>query len=83
MPTANFVVEYTAKLTYKKLVGNSKVACELSSRTHGATEWWVLVEKEKKGEERGRFWAKRRSQLRPLELHAAWTWGKGRGKGRA
>jgi hypothetical protein len=42
-PTANFVVCYTAKLTDKKLVG--KVACELSSRTHGPTEWWVLVEK--------------------------------------
>ena len=39
--------EYTAKLTNKKLVG--KVACELSSRTHGATDWWVLVEKKGAG----------------------------------
>ena len=43
-PSANFVVEYHAKLTDKKLVG--KVACELTARTHGVEEWWVLVEKE-------------------------------------
>ena len=30
-PSANFVVEYQAKLTDKKLVG--KVSCELSART--------------------------------------------------
>ena len=40
-PTANFVVCYTAKLTDKKLVG--KVACELSLRIHGPSEWWVVV----------------------------------------
>ena len=43
-PTANFVVEYVARLTDKKLVG--KVACELSERTYGPCEWWVLVERE-------------------------------------
>jgi hypothetical protein len=43
-PTANFVVEYHAKLTDKKLVG--KVACELSARTWGPKEWWVLVQKD-------------------------------------
>ena len=46
-PSANFVVEYHAKLTDKKLVG--KVSCELSGRTYGASEWWVLVEKEGPG----------------------------------
>ena len=25
---------------------NGNVACELSARTHGPAEWWVLVEKE-------------------------------------
>jgi hypothetical protein len=40
-------LEYHAKLTDKKLVG--KVSCELSGRTYGASEWWVLVEKEGPG----------------------------------
>ena len=40
-PTANFVVEYHAKFTEKKLAG--KVSCELTERTHGPAEWWVLV----------------------------------------
>ena len=40
------MVEYQAKLTDKKLVG--KVFCELSARTYGSAEWWVLVEKEPK-----------------------------------
>ena len=41
-PTANFVVKYTNnKYTNKKL--NGTVACELSTRKHGATEWWVLL----------------------------------------
>ena len=42
-PTANFVVKYTNKYTNKKL--NGTVACELSTRKHGATEWWVLLQK--------------------------------------
>ena len=42
-PSANFVVEYTSKLTGKVLKG--KASCELSARTHGTEEWWVLVEK--------------------------------------
>ena len=46
-PSANFVVEYHAKMTDKKLVG--KVSCELSARTYGAAEWWVLVERENAG----------------------------------
>ena len=37
-------VKYTAKMTDSALNGN--VACELSARTHGPTEWWVLVEKD-------------------------------------
>ena len=41
-PSANFVVDYSAKLTDKQLVG--KVACELSGRTYGPGEWWVSVE---------------------------------------
>ena len=43
-PTANFVVKYTAKITEGSINGN--VACELSARTHGPGEWWVLVEKD-------------------------------------
>ena len=46
-PSANFVVEYQAKFTDKKLVGT--VFCELSARTYGSAEWWVLVEKEEGG----------------------------------
>ena len=48
-PTANFVVEYHKKLTLNKLAG--KVSCELSARTYGTEEWWVLVEREKGGAE--------------------------------
>ena len=43
-PTANFVIKYTAKMTDGAL--NSSVACELSARTYGPAEWWVLVEKD-------------------------------------
>ena len=39
-PTANFVVEYHAKLTDKKL--NGKVSCELTERTHGIDESRVV-----------------------------------------
>jgi len=46
-PSANFVVEYRAPQTDKKLAG--KVSCELSARTYGTGEWWVLVEKEGPG----------------------------------
>ena len=48
-PTANFVVEYHKKLTLNKLAG--KVSCELSARTYGTEEWWVLVEREEGGAE--------------------------------
>ena len=44
VPTANFVVKYTANMTDGAINGN--VACELSARTHGPAEWWLLVEKE-------------------------------------
>ena len=43
-PTANFVIRYTSKMTDGELNGN--VACELSARTHGPAEWWVVVEKD-------------------------------------
>lgn len=43
-PSANAVVSYKSKLTNKALNGN--VACELSMRTYGRGEWWVLVAKE-------------------------------------
>ena len=43
-PSANFVVKYTAKMTGNKAL-NGCVTCELSARTHGATQWWVEVEK--------------------------------------
>ena len=46
-PTANFVVSYKASMTNKALDGN--VACELSARTHGPEEWWVLVERVPRG----------------------------------
>ena len=42
-PTANFVVKYYPKATDKKL--NGLVSCELSARTHGVGEWWVLIER--------------------------------------
>ena len=41
-PTANFVVKYNSKTTGGAINGN--VACELSARTHGPNEWWVMVE---------------------------------------
>ena len=44
VPTANLVVKYTANMTDGAINGN--VACELSARTHGPAEWWLLVEKE-------------------------------------
>ena len=43
-PTANFVIKYTSKITDGAL--NGYVACELSARTHGPAEWWVVVEKD-------------------------------------
>ena len=43
-PTATFAVKYTSKMAGNAINGN--VACELSARTHGPAEWWVLVEKE-------------------------------------
>ena len=42
VPTANFVVRYAAKQTGGQL--NGLVACELSPRTHGVDQWWVLLE---------------------------------------
>ena len=42
-PTANFVVKYASAKTNKKL--NGAVACELTARTHGVSEWWVLLQK--------------------------------------
>ena len=38
------LVKYTASMTGGAINGN--VACELSARTHGPAEWWLLVEKE-------------------------------------
>ena len=38
------MIKYMAKMTDGALAGN--VACELSARTHGPAEWWVLVEKD-------------------------------------
>ena len=40
--TANFVVRYTAKQTNGQIDG--LVACELSARTYGASQWWVLLQ---------------------------------------
>jgi hypothetical protein len=40
-PTANFVVRYAGKETGGRLHG--LVACELSERTHGVDQWWVLA----------------------------------------
>ena len=42
VPTANFVVRYAAKQTGGEL--NGLVACELSPRTHGVDQWWVLLQ---------------------------------------
>ena len=41
VPTANFVVRYAAQQTGGEL--NGLVACELSPRTHGVDQWWVLL----------------------------------------
>ena len=43
-PTANCVVKYTSKATNGAL--NGKTAGELSVRTHGPGEWWVVLEKD-------------------------------------
>ena len=40
-PTANYVVRYTPKQTNGLIDG--LVACELSARTYGASQWWVLL----------------------------------------
>ena len=40
--TANFVVRYSAKQTNGQIDG--LVACELSARTYGASQWWVLLQ---------------------------------------
>ena len=42
VPTANFVVRYAAQQTGGEL--NGLVACELSPRTHGVDQWWVMLE---------------------------------------
>ena len=41
--TANFVVRYNAKQTGGQIDG--LVACELSARTYGASQWWVLLQR--------------------------------------
>ena len=43
VPTASHVVRYTARQTNGKIDG--LVACELSARTYGANQWWVLLQK--------------------------------------
>jgi hypothetical protein len=42
VPTANYVVRYTAKETDGQVDG--LVACELSARNYGVGQWWVLLE---------------------------------------
>ena len=41
VPTANYVVRYTHRQTNGLIDG--LVACELSARTYGASQWWVLL----------------------------------------
>jgi hypothetical protein len=41
VPTANYVVRYTAKQTNGQVDG--LVACELSARNYGVGQWWVLL----------------------------------------
>ena len=43
VPTANYIVRYTAKQTNGQIDGI--VACELSARTYGASQWWVLLQR--------------------------------------
>ena len=43
VPTANYIVRYTAKQTNGQIDG--LVACELSARTYGASQWWVLLQR--------------------------------------
>ena len=47
VPTANFVVRYTSQQTDGRIDG--LVACELSSRTYGASQWWVLLQHSRDG----------------------------------
>jgi len=42
VPTANYVVRYTSKQTNGHIDG--LVACELSARTYGVSQWWVLLQ---------------------------------------
>ena len=56
-------------MTDKKLVG--KVSCELSARTYGTAEWWVLVEKEGAG------------AAAPSSAVSGPSRGRGRGRGKA
>ena len=42
VPTANYVVRYTNGQTNGQI--NGLVACELSARTYGASQWWVLLQ---------------------------------------
>ena len=68
-PTANFVIKYNSKTSDGALNGN--VACELSARTHGPLEWWVVVKKgaeplassaDGKGKGKGKGQGKKRAQ---------------------
>ena len=43
VPTANYIVRYTAKQTNGQIDG--LVACELSARTYGDSQWWVLLQR--------------------------------------
>ena len=47
--TANFVVRYSAKQTNGQIDG--LVACELSARTYGASQWWVLLQHSTQGQD--------------------------------
>jgi hypothetical protein len=42
VPTANYVVRDTPRQTHGFIDG--LVACELSARTYGASQWWVLLQ---------------------------------------
>ena len=42
VPTANYVIRFTARQTNGQLDG--LVACELSARTYGIDQWWVMLQ---------------------------------------
>ena len=48
VPTANFVIKYSKKLTGDALEGDE--AAELTASKYGRSEWWLLLEPKPAGQ---------------------------------